>query len=183
MKRRHPIETCPIHHVYSKSIQRFKIFTCEEEYQRMSKLISYYQFSGQPLKFSHYIDREIIKKEGFTATYLKDHSSWKKLVNIHAYCVMPTHVHFILEEKNDQGIETFVRRCFNAYTRYFNLRHNRRGPLWEHRFGNTPIENDEHLAKALDYVLTNPVKDGLVLNPSDWKYSSFNHLHTGSGGG
>jgi REP element-mobilizing transposase RayT len=124
----------------------------------------------------------LYKKKFFTLSVPKK-ALYGKNVDVMAYCLMPTHVHFVLKERQPQGIQKFISQTFNAYTRYFNLRHNRRGPLWEHRYGNTPIKNDDHLIKAIDYVLTNPVKDNLVQFPSEWKYSSYNHPHPRGEGG
>jgi putative transposase len=94
------------------------------------------------------------------------------LVNIVAYCLMPTHVHFILQQLADKGIETFIRRVSNAYSKYFNLRHNRRGPLWENRFGNRLILDEAGLNQRIAYVHYNPVKEKLVKTTEEWKYSS-----------
>jgi putative transposase len=98
---------------------------------------------------------------------------------------MPTHVHFIAEQTADNGIHLFFGRILNAYTRYFNLRHNRLGPLWQSRFGNTPIAGPDHLNRAIEYVFMNPVKDGLALSPNAWPYNYLNddlpHLRGGGG--
>ncbi len=163
-----------MHHIYNKSIHRFIIFNGPDEYDRMWKLFEYYQYTGQPLRFSEYVRQYQVKKQGFNDIIQRERKSWRQIVDIIAFCLMPTHIHLILKQLHDNGIEQFMANCLNAYTRYFNLRHNRKGPLWEHRFGNTPIENEEHLAKAIDYVLTNPVKDNLVNHPSQWNYSSYN---------
>ena len=94
------------------------------------------------------------------------------LVNIIAYCLMPTHVHFVLQQLVVKGIEVFMRRTLNAYSNYFNLRHNRRGPLWQNRFGNRIILNTAGLNARILYVHYNPVKESLVKTAEEWPYSS-----------
>jgi len=95
----------------------------------------------------------------------------KTLINIFAYCLMPTHIHFLLKQSEPKGIEIFMGRLLNAYTRYFNLRHNRHGPLWEHRFGNKIITDDQHFSTAKNYIYNNPVEAGLVNAPQQWQYT------------
>jgi len=176
MKRFCPLENQSFHHIYSKSIYRFEIFTCPDEYQRMLQLVQFYKYDGHSQPFSHFIEK---KDNDRFLTSLAEISQQKvPLVNIIAYCLMSTHVHFILQQLTDKGIETFMRRLLNAYSKYFNLRHNRRGPLWENRFGNRIILDERGLTQRILYVHYNPVKENLVKTPKEWPYSSA-HLNTG----
>ena len=61
----------------------------------------------------------------------------------------------------------------NRYARYFNLRHKRRGPLWESRFRNVLVETDEQLLHLSRYLHLNPITANLVRYPNDWRYSSY----------
>ena len=171
MKRVCPFENQSIHHVYSKSIYHFEIFTCEDEYYRMINLINFYQHDGHSGPFSSFIKKSQNRPKPFSClTKIKKQNVL--LVKILAYCLMPTHIHFVLQQITDKGIETFMRRILNAYSKYFNLRHNRRGPLWENRFGNRLILDEVGLNQTIDYVHDNPVKEKLSLTPQQWKYSS-----------
>ena len=171
MRRACPITENSIHHVYSKSIYKFVIFTCDEEYKRFLTLISYYQFDGLP-RCSDFLKRNNVLSQGFEKIFTEESQNHPRLVHVFAYCLMPTHVHLICREVRPNGITTYLRRMFNAYTRYFNLRHNRRGPLWECRFGNTCIQDDKHFETALAYVHNNPVEAELVKTPDQWPYSA-----------
>lgn len=95
------------------------------------------------------------------------------LVRILAYCIMPTHMHLILQQKQEDGISKFMSRIQNSYARFFNLRHVRKGPLWQGRFERIWIENDEHLLHETRYVHLNPVTAYLVEDPADWPHSSY----------
>lgn len=50
------------------------------------------------------------------------------------------------------------------------------GTLWQHRFWEHWIRNDEDYTAHMDYLHFNPVKHGLVQSVSDWPWSSF-HRH------
>lgn len=45
--------------------------------------------------------------------------------------------------------------------------------IWQRRFWEHTIWNDEDLAKHVDYIHFNPVKHGLVKQVKDWRWSSF----------
>lgn len=52
--------------------------------------------------------------------------------------------------------------------------------LWQRRFWEHTIRNEQDFARHLDYVHFNPVKHRLVSRARDWPYSSF-HVHVRRG--
>jgi len=48
--------------------------------------------------------------------------------------------------------------------------------IWQRRFWEHLIRDDDDLEKHVDYVHYNPVKHGYVGRAIDWPYSSFNHF-------
>ena len=61
-------------------------------------------------------------------------------VEIIAYCIMPTHFHLVVKQLKEDGISFFIQQILNSYSRYFNIKTKRKGPLWEGRFQNVIIE-------------------------------------------
>ncbi len=96
-----------------------------------------------------------------------------KIVDIIAYCIMPTHIHLIFKQLEDNGISRSVNNILNSYTRYFNTKHKRKGPLWESRFKSKLVENEEQLLHLSRYIHLNPVTAFLVDKPELWRYSSY----------
>lgn len=45
--------------------------------------------------------------------------------------------------------------------------------VWQRRFWEHAVRDEEDFARLLDYIHFNPVKHGLVRSPRDWLYSSF----------
>jgi len=152
-----------VYHVCNKSIAGFKIFNHDRDCDRMMELISFYIAGKAPCNFSTYKKSKDIKIDPS-----------KRIVDMVAYCIMPTHVHFILRQNQDEGIEKFVGLIFQSYSQYFNILHKRKGPLWEGRFANIMIKNDEQLLHLTRYIHLNPVTAFLVNDPGSWKYSSYN---------
>ncbi len=66
-----------------------------------------------------------------------------------------------------------MAKILNSYTRYFNLTHKRKGPLWTGRFKNVAILRDEQLLHLTRYLHLNPVSANLVKRPDKWHFSSF----------
>ena len=62
------------------------------------------------------------------------------------------------------------------------LRHDRRGEydLWQRRFWEHLIRDDEDFAAHVAYIHHNPVKHGLVTDPFAWRWSSI-HAHARRG--
>jgi len=86
---------------------------------------------------------------------------------------MPTHIHLLLKQKQDFGISRYINRCLNSYTRYFNIKHKRKGPLWESRFKSSAITSNEIFTHITRYIHLNPVTAGLAGSPADWDFSSY----------
>ena len=64
-----------------------------------------------------------------------------------------------------------MHRLNGLYAQRFNGRHGRRGHVFEDRFQAYVVENEEHFAAALQYILENPVKAGLCELPEEWPWS------------
>jgi len=155
-----------IYHVVNKSIAGFKIFNSDSEFSRMIDTICYYQKEHPQVKFSKFI------KENPRG---KNHESLEreKLVEIVAYCIMPTHLHLLLKQLKENGISIFTGNVLNSYTRYFNIKHRRKGPLWEGRSKKILVETEEQLLHLTRYIHLNPVTAYLVGKPEEWLASSY----------
>lgn len=90
---------------------------------------------------------------------------------LHAYCLLPNHYHLIVEATQSE-LSTGMQRLNGNYARHFNDRHGRTGHLFQGRFASYVIESDEHLERALEYVMANPVTAGLCEGVADWPWAS-----------
>jgi putative transposase len=55
------------------------------------------------------------------------------------------------------------------------LRRRERG-IWQRRFWEHTIRDEDDFARHVDYIHFNPVKHGHVEYPADWPYSSFHRF-------
>lgn len=101
---------------------------------------------------------------------------------IDASVVLPDHLHAVwtLPPGDDDFstrwclIKTFFARALPRTERLSRVRRadGERG-IWQRRFWEHAISNDEDYAAHMDSVHFNPVKHGLVTSPADWPYSTF----------
>ena len=92
-------------------------------------------------------------------------------VSIWSYCFLPNHVHFIAVPQEVESLAKAFGRAHRAYSTIVNRREGWTGYLWQGRFASYPMD-DRHLLAAARYVLSNPVRAGLVDSASDWPHSS-----------
>ncbi len=157
-----------IYHVFTKSIEGYKVFRKKTEYSRFLETMKFYRYMSPPARFSVYL--RLKDRERFFQNYL---SNCDLLVDILAYCLMPTHIHFLLVPLHEGGISEYMKRILDSYSKYFNLKNDRKGPLWQSRFKHVLIETEEQLMHTTRYIHLNPATDHLVEKPEDWNYSSY----------
>lgn len=87
---------------------------------------------------------------------------------------MPNHFHLLLKQTSDGGISEFVGKLINSYTKFYNLKYNRVGPLFQGQFKAVLIESDEQLIHVSRYIHLNPITSFLVKDLSDYEWSSYN---------
>jgi putative transposase len=134
----------------------------------------YYQQKNIAVSFSNFIRFEVVEEKGINHSINTLLKGTKELIQIVAYCIMPTHIHLILKQLEERGITTFMSNLLNSYSRYFNIKHKRKGPLWEGNFKSVLVKNDEQLLHLTRYIHLNPVTAYLVDKPEDWLWSSYN---------
>lgn len=90
----------------------------------------------------------------------------------HAFCLMSTHYHLLVEVAED-ALQPGMQRLNGPYAQQFNRRHGRNGHLKGSPYGATPVVSDEHLLDCIRYIARNPVEAGLCAHPSEWIWGSY----------
>jgi putative transposase len=101
---------------------------------------------------------------------------------IDACVVLPDHLHAVwtLPEGDDDFSSRWasIKRLFSweqarGEPRSASRRAKRERGIWQRRFWEHLIRDDDDFRSHVDYVHYNPVKHGLVLAAADWPYSSY----------
>ncbi len=91
-------------------------------------------------------------------------------LRIDAWCLMTTHFHVIAAAPRP-ALSAAMHRLNGLYGQRFNLRHERRGHLFENRFSAHVLDSDQHWENACRYVFNNPVDAGLCARAEEWPWS------------
>ncbi|MBL8559621.1 MAG: transposase [Hyphomonadaceae bacterium] len=97
------------------------------------------------------------------------HDDWYLLK---AWCVMPNHVHVLLQTGPAVELGRIVRSWKMFTTRRINARLQRTGALWAADCFDRVMRDNDHYETARRYIKMNPVKAGLCHAPADWPFSS-----------
>ncbi len=91
-----------------------------------------------------------------------------------AYCVMPTHWHFVLWPEQDGQLTQLLRWLTLTHSVRWHKHYHSTGSghVYQNRFKAFPIEQDEHLYTVLRYVERNALRAGLVERAEQWAWSS-----------
>jgi putative transposase len=92
---------------------------------------------------------------------------------VHAYVLMTNHVHFLMTPATAGGIGHVMQAVGRKYVRYFNRMNERTGGLWEGRYRAMRIDSERYLLTCYRYIELNPVRAGLVADPSQYRWSSY----------
>lgn len=162
-RRKIPFVTGNYYHVFNRGVAKNNIFESEKDYLRAIKLADYYKHETPKMCFSRLLLFSALDQKKIIA----ENKALPKIVSLLAYCLMPNHFHFLLKQKKENGIQTFLRIFQNSYVKYFNTVHERVGPLFQGTFRAVPIKNQETLLHVSRYIHLNPYSSGIVSKPSD----------------
>jgi len=163
-----PLVNGEMYHIFTKSIAGFKIFNSPSDFRRMLNTLIFYSYEKTPCKLSLFLKRQDITNSKPALEF-----GSQKIVEIIAYCIMPTHIHLILKQLKDEGISKYINLILKSYSKYFNEKHARKGPLWESRFKNVLVETEEQFLHLTRYIHLNPSTAYLVDKPDNWEFSSY----------
>lgn len=107
--------------------------------------------------------------------------------DLSAAVVLPDHLHCILTlPDHEQDFSTRLRLIKTWFTKHTeprlrdspaNSARRRKGEraVWQHRYWEHLLRDEEDYKRHVEYIHYNPVKHGYARRPLDWRYSSFRH--------
>jgi len=150
-----------IYHVLNRGIASQPVFLDKRDYKRALEAMLFYQNIRPPLKYSMFLLQSRERREVILKNLRQRRNFW---VEILAFCFMPNHFHILVRQSTNSGTSRFLSNFTNSYTRYFNTRHKRKGPLFQGKFKAVRIETDEQLLHVSRYIHLNPYSSYLVGN-------------------
>ncbi len=93
-------------------------------------------------------------------------------VPIFAYTLMSNHIHLLLQYPQTDALGRPLRWFMTQSAKAFHRLRGRRGHFWERRYRACLVEDDLYALAALRYMDRNPVRAGLVEDPTRYPWSS-----------
>lgn len=144
------------YHVYARGVNKQKIFLEASDYKHFLNL------------FARYLsEKQLISTTG------EPYPHYTGKVELLAYCLMSNHFHFLIYQLEVPYLEKLMRSLMTSYSRYFNLKYRRTGPLFESRYKAVRLDDDSYLQHITRYI---------HLNPRLWqnyRYSSLSYYRAG----
>lgn len=146
------------YHIYNRGINSCDIFQTENDYEHFLALFRRYI---PPV--AHCYSWALLKNHFHMVIKIKDELEILRYQKIHG--ALPL-----------QGINRISKQfsnLFNAYARYYNIKHERTGGLFESNFRRIEIDSPRYLKQVILYIHNNPVKHKFCNHPLDYPWTSY----------
>lgn len=166
--RKIPLSTGEFYHVYLRGVEKRDIVADETDVHRFLESLVYFNATeriGSIYEHSFRIKGSNPESDQFG-------SPTSKLVDILAYNVLNNHYHLLLRQNVDRGVSKFMQSLNGGYTKYFNNKYERVGPLFQGKFKAEHVSDDNHLVYVSAYVNLNHVVHQLGSPTSKWGWRS-----------
>lgn len=91
---------------------------------------------------------------------------------VHAYVLMSNHVHLLVSPLHALAAADMMKALGERYVQYVNRNYGRVGTLWEGRYKSCPVQDEIYFLVCQRYIELNPVRAGMVVDPSLYRWSS-----------
>ncbi len=147
-------------HIFSRGVLKQPIFLIQSDYLRFLFPILTFQGEYVVKNVSREIENSVQSRTlhidgNITKEVLKE-----RTVELTAFCLVPNHFHLLVRERTENGISKYMQRVLTAYAKYFNLRHDRNGYLFQGKYKDVHIENDRQLMHTSAYIHKHPCEIG-----------------------
>jgi putative transposase len=103
---------------------------------------------------------------------LQDQRS-KKHIELHAFVVMPDHLHLVLTPSPETSLEKAIQYIKGG----FSFRLHSKADVWQRSYDNRRIVDSNDFAERVHYIHHNPVRARIVSQPGLYRFSSANESH------
>ena len=134
-------------HIYDRGVDKRKVFMVPGDYERFLRSMEEFNDANHSYSYSTLSNPR----------NPNNRPERKPLVRVLAYCLMPNHYHFFLEQLEENGITRFMHRLGTGYTKFFNIKYERTGRLFESTFKGIHIATDQYFFHLSRYIHLNPV--------------------------
>jgi putative transposase len=126
-------------HVYNRCISDTVLFREDGDYKFFLSLLKRY----------------LAQKKSFNKTNNRPYENYFEKAELLAFCLMPTHFHLLIHQCEQGTVAAMLKAISNSYTKYYNLKYQRRGPILQGVYKSSRIATDEYLTHVSRYIHLN----------------------------
>ncbi len=147
------------YHIYNRGVEKRNIFQDEQDYRVFLSYLKLYLLPKEETSstIKNSVEYGAKNKEKTISELYKLNNFFDKIELI-CFVLMPNHFHLELKQLGKKEIENFMRSLITKYSKYFNKKYERVGPLFQSRYKAVLIKNTEHLIYLSKYIHSNPVE-------------------------
>jgi putative transposase len=97
----------------------------------------------------------------------------KFAVDILHYCLMPNHLHLLINSLEAEALPKFMQGILQVYAHHYKETYKSVGFVYQNRYKSNLIDNDKYLIDCASYIENNPVRAKIVVTPEDYEWSSY----------
>lgn len=145
------------HHIYNRGAGKRDIFLDDNDRLLFLLRLKENLYPDSAIKHGRYIPK-ILPANAF------------KLL---CYCLMPNHIHLLIQQITALPTSALILKVFTSYSKYFNKKYDRIGPLFQDTYKASLISSDEYLRWISAYIHNNPKTAGIVKELDNYPWSSY----------
>lgn len=163
------------YHVYNRGVEKRNIFLDEQDYKVFLSYLKLYLISKDDsiIELKKRVDLSDDQKND-KISKLMALKNYLNKIELLSYVLMPNHFHLEIRQKNTNDMENFMRSLITKYSKYFNKKYDRVGPLFQSRYNAVLITNERYLLHLGRYIHLNPQE--IIVNKqslSSYPWSSY----------
>lgn len=127
------------YHIYARGANKSPIFLDENDKLFFTSL------------FKRYLSKNVTKNKTGQV-----YPNYHEKISLVAYCLMENHFHILIYQTEQKTMSGLMRAIMTSYSRYFNYKYKRTGPLFESRYKASHIDSSVYLDHISRYIHMNP---------------------------
>lgn len=151
-RRKVPFVNGEYYHIYNRGVDKRNIINSPFDIKRILESLSVFNTTEPVGSLFGYSKRNKNKKVGNRVS---------NLVEVVAFNILNNHYHLVLKQISDEGVSIFMKSFGGGYTKHYNEKYDRVGPLFQGPFKAEHISSDEYFNYVVAYVNGNHFVHGL----------------------
>jgi putative transposase len=141
------------YHIYNRGVNKGELFGDSQDYVVFLNYIKQYLTAKDVNLTSQRLnDPQVSSVERQRISRLLVLQNFSQDITLLAYCLMPNHFHFFIQQKSPNAINRFMSALSLRYAMYFNRKYKRTGPLFQGVYKAILLTDEAHYLHISRYI-------------------------------